>query len=127
MLPKEMPGRRRTTISPNVHRRGRQFFWEASHHIPHERVAAIPSTLVPLIVRIRAFTRLILPGRPGLTKIVSLRLWRSFVYKHAHFSADKKSIEVVLRATAQRFGRSLLAAAICRTRDTTSSPSGVSS
>jgi len=34
--------------------------------------------------------------------------FRGFVYQHAYFSADKKSIEVG-RATAQGFGRSLLA------------------
>ena len=34
--------------------------------------------------------------------------FRGFVYQHAHFSADKKSIEVAVRI-AQGFGRSLLA------------------
>jgi hypothetical protein len=34
--------------------------------------------------------------------------FRGFVYQHAYFSADKKSIEVAVR-TAQGFGRSLLA------------------
>ena len=34
--------------------------------------------------------------------------FRGFAYRHARFGADKKSIEVA-RATAQGFGRSLLA------------------
>ena len=34
--------------------------------------------------------------------------FRGFVYRHAHFSADKKSIEVG-GTTAQRLGRRLLA------------------
>ena len=33
--------------------------------------------------------------------------FRGFVYQHAHFSADKKSIEVAVRP--RRLGRSLLA------------------
>jgi hypothetical protein len=75
--------------------------------------------LASVIVRIHPSGRQILPGSLRFTKIVSLRLaasygggfaamelttilnrchrFRGFVYEHARFSTDKRSIEVVLR------------------------------
>ena len=74
---------------------------------------------MPVNVRIHPSERQILPGNLRSIKIVSLGLWeiyaggfaamelttilnrchrfRGLVYEHARFSADKKSIEVVVR------------------------------
>ena len=76
-------------------------------------VKSASQTLVPVIVRIHPSGRQILPGSLGFTKIVSLRLgdlwcsfaamelttilnrchrFRGFVYEHARFSTDRRSM-----------------------------------
>jgi hypothetical protein len=49
-----------------------------------------------------------------ITILNRCQLFRGFVYQHAHFSADKNSIDC--RATAQGFGRALRALAFAGAR-----------
>jgi len=49
--------------------------------------------------------------------------FRGFVYRHARFSSDHKSIEIAVR-TAQRFCHNLFALATSRRPDTINSASG---